>query len=132
LGSVLDLRCADDFVQRSFDSGFAITLQDSAECALAPSCPRSATYWSAECAGAGQIDVAKFGDVAARVDTLSRYFNWGGQGSAGLCAALTTPGQPTARDLARQQYAALLANFAGWQLGLVTTHGVPVRLLPNA
>ncbi len=130
LSSVSALRLYADQVRELFGSE---TPPDTIPQLPPDVCPRVASFWAEQCpAGAdGGLSGAQLDAVAARVDEMSRFFNWPGGASAGFCSVVNPAGTPDLRQQAKQEFAALLANTAAGQLGVSEADGSPIFFNPN-
>jgi len=91
-------------------------------------CPAPPRWWSANCSPrTAHIDAFSFSSVAQKVDEHSALWSFSGQ-SEGLCDLLTPRRHGRAFLAARRQFAALHANVAAAELGLIDATGRPVGL----
>ncbi len=128
LASVTGLRLYDSQVQSFFDT--AIAPPDTTPPQPTDACPRRATYWAGQCpdgSGTG-LTSAQLDSVAARVDALSRFFDWPGGARAGFCGVVAPVAPTDLRVRAKQEYAALLANLAAGLVGTSEANGDPIFL----
>lgn len=98
-----------------------------------PNCPKTAGFWTQQCAqnenGSAKFSAAEVTQIAERVDDLSAYFSWAaGTDFAAFCATIDPPSPMTQQRQALRQFAAMLANVATGQLGLVAWNGDMVNL----
>jgi hypothetical protein len=94
-------------------------------------CPRPVAYWATQCPpSSGELTPAQLQSVAALTGAQSLFFDWpSGSESTAFCSATNPPGPVDPRSLAKTEYAALMANWAAGQLGIVSPGGQPIRLL---
>ncbi len=97
----------------------------------ATNCPRPVAYWASQCPpSTGELTPAQLTSIATLAGTQSLLFDWaGGTEAASFCATLSPPGPVGLRTQAKTEFAALLANWAAGQLGIVPPSGSPIRLL---
>jgi hypothetical protein len=128
LHSLARLQCDDQTVQATYDAGFTQPFPPRMACGGPVSCVRPLDYWADQCPAGSDYTAVQMDTIASRVDQQSMYFDLSGTGLAGLCAVFqgTSP-----RDMAEQEYAALLCNVTAGSPPLVPQSGEPVRLDPT-
>ena len=94
-------------------------------------CPRTARWWSFNCASSSApLDAESFASVAASVDQRSALWSYGGQ-SNGLCTLLARTRHNSEMAKAQRQFAAVLANLAAAAQGALDQDGHPIGLQPG-
>lgn len=116
--SFAQMLCDDDYAQTVFDQGFAEPFPTPPACPMELNCPWRADRWAAECAAGGTFSAAQWDSLAMLVDRHSNAFDWQPAGTErdSLCATLAAAG--TARERARREFAAMLANALTTRYGL--------------
>jgi hypothetical protein len=102
------------------------------ECRQFMNCPRTAKFWRRQCGGRGPAPLTRdqLSAVAGWVDNRSRAFDWQDDLSGFRRVLQPASGHDYARDRARRQFAAVLANVAANSLGLRTPQGQGFGLDP--
>jgi len=96
-------------------------------------CPRDYIFWRNAFTSPGRggaFSQVELRDIARMIDDRSRYFNWGND-VQGAREALSPASPLTRRKQVARQFAALLANVAAGELGLVAENGDQVGLDPD-
>jgi hypothetical protein len=92
-------------------------------------CPRTASFWSAQCRetskGSRRIARDLMGNVAACVDDHAAVFHWG-DAESGFCGALRHGTRPALKARTLRQFAAVLANLCAAEIGLTGADGSPI------
>jgi hypothetical protein len=136
LSSVGVVRCQTDIARALYLRGFASPgPAPAAPCSTnagytSTSCPRSGSFWSAECAfGGALLTGAQLAEIAACVDSFSTLFDWAtGTDLTEFCALVDPPGALDLRQQAKREYTVLMANHCAGLLRQITTAGEPIWL----
>lgn len=108
LPSLARLRCDDPIVQNAYDAGFPLPLPAHGPCTLPVNCTRPSDYWHEQCGPSAEFSQEQMNEIAWRVGSYSHYFAWSAP-VAQLCGVFSGS---SPRNLAEQEYAALLCNLA--------------------
>jgi hypothetical protein len=124
--AIAALRCRADLVRDVFASGFQRPFPPVANCAVAPNCPRPASYWRTQATGDGPYTLPDITVLASIVDQNSVALDFGADPLGGFAAVLAPGGD--VRQQALREHAAFLANAWASQSALQPASGPLVTL----
>ncbi len=126
LASWGQLRCADDWIDTVFHSGFALPGPPLPDCTLPLNCPRTPDHYALECPEGPHLSNAQLWSLGAYVDGRAQSFGWVADEVGNFCQTLS--GTADARARAKAQYAAFLANVLAASIPVVPSGEPPIRL----